>query len=411
MQKPCIDRLGAIGRDKGSRGICRDGTSASQPFCSGPGPSGSVTRVARALLGPLKWIAGALCAFLFLRTLRGTHVARIGELLSGAGPWVLLAVAPFAVAQGLDTEAWRRVLGRLGPKVSLLALYPVRVALEAMTDSLPAGVIVAETVTPRLLAHSFGLAPSQTVAAAGARRWLTMRAHAVYVTLGALAGFVTVRAHPEATSRLRFGPLIVLLSALLPLGASFALSSALGRGSWATHLYRLAFRVRLPAVQEWLARRREAFVATDAGFAALAQRESLRGPMSLLVLAWLLESVEAFVLLRLAGASLTPLEVLSFEAGLSVLRSAWFFAPAGLGAQDLGYLAVLHALGVPDANAVGAAFLILKRGRELLWVALGYGWMLASQGSLRGLAPSGKSVPAVAAAIIPAASAHPPPLG
>jgi uncharacterized membrane protein YbhN (UPF0104 family) len=96
----------------------------------------------------------------------------------------------------------------------------------------------------------------------------------------------------------------------------------------------------------------------------------------LLVVAWLLESVEAFVLLRLAGAPLSLIEVLSFEAGLSVLRSAWFFAPAGLGGLDLGYLAVLHALGVPNATAVGAAFLVLKRGREVLWIALGY-WVLA----------------------------------
>jgi hypothetical protein len=349
---------------------------------------------------------GALCAFLFLRTLRGTNIARIGELLAGAGPWVLFAAVPFAVAQGLDTEAWRRVLGRLGVKVPLLGLYPVRVALEAMTDSLPAGVIVAESVAPRLLARSFGAPPSLTIAAAGARRWLTMRAHAVYVTLGALAGFVTLRAHPpwmspglspemsQRMSALRFGPLVVLLSALLPLGASFALSLTLGRGSWVTYLHRQVSRVRLPALQDWLARRRGAFVATDAGFAALAKRGALRGPLALLVLAWLFESVEAFFLLRLAGATLTPLEVLSFEAGLSVLRSAWFFAPAGLGAQDLGYLAVLHALGVPDANAVGAAFLILKRGRELLWIALGYGWMIVSKAPFR--SPASETNPASA---------------
>lgn len=32
-------------------------------------------------------------------------------------------------------------------------------------------------------------------------------------------------------------------------------------------------------------------------------------------------------------------------------------------------------LGVPDAAAVGATFLVLKRGRELVWVLFGYAWM------------------------------------
>jgi uncharacterized membrane protein YbhN (UPF0104 family) len=290
---------------------------------------------------------------------------------------------PFAMAQAIDTEAWRRILARVGPRVPLLRLYPVRVALEAVTVSLPAGVVVAESVTPRLLARGFGVSANQTLAAAGARRWLTMRAHAVYVALGAVAGLWTLRAHAGTMGSLRFGPLVVLGSALVPLGASVAISSALGTGSWATRLHHWASRVRLPALQRWLEHRRETFVATDEGFAALARRGSLLLPLALFVLAWLFESVEAFFLFRLAGAHLTPLEVLSFEAGLSVLRSVWFFAPAGLGAQDLGYLAVLHALGVPDANAVGAAFLVLKRGRELLWIGLGYGWMALAAGSFR----------------------------
>jgi uncharacterized membrane protein YbhN (UPF0104 family) len=342
-----------------------------------------VTRVARALLGPLKWAVGVLCAFMFLRTLRGTNVAHIGQLLGAAGPWMLFAACPFAVAQAFDTQAWRRVLARLGPKLSFLGLYPIRVAMEAMTISLPAGVVVAESVAPRLLERSFGVAPSQTLAAAGGRRWITMRAHALYVALGGLAGFLTVRAHPATLGALRFAPFVVLASALLPLAASFAMSASLGTGSWVTRLHRTASRVRWPALQDWLHRRRDAFVATDAGFAALAGKGSLRGPTGFMVVAWLFESVEAYFLLRLAGATVTPLEVLSFEAGLSVLRSAWFFAPAGLGAQDLGYLAVLHALGVPDATAVGAAFLVLKRGRELLWIALGYGWMVLTKSSLR----------------------------
>jgi glycosyltransferase 2 family protein len=334
-----------------------------------------VFQVAKASRAALKWAVCALCGFLLFRTLRGTDLAHTRQLLGACGPWILLGVVPFALAQALDAEAWRLVLARLAPRVRLDALYPVRVALEAMTVSLPGGIVVAESVAPRLLSP-LGIPPSATLAAAGARRWLTMRAHSVYVALGAAAGFVVIREHPGTLASLRYGPLVVLGSALLPLGASLAVSMTLSSGSRAEGLHALLSRIPVPALRSWLTRRREAFVATDAGFATLAREtRSLLVPTALLVLAWLLESVEAFVLLRLAGARLSLIEVLAFEAGLSVLRAAWFFAPAGLGATDLGYLAVLHALGVADAPAVGAAFLVLKRGRELLWIAMGYVWM------------------------------------
>jgi len=324
----------------------------------------------------VKWVACVVCALLFLRNFSGVDLERTGQLVVQGGPWLLFAAAPFALAQALDTEAWRRVLSRLAVKVRLHELYPLRVAMEAMTVSMPAGVVVAESVAPRMLQRALGVPPAATVAAAGARRWLTMRAHAAYVAIGAAAAFVTFRAHEGALPWLRYAPFVVLGSALLPLGASLAVSLTLTTGSRATHVYDWLSRAPLPPLQRWLRCRREAFTETDAGLLALARSgESFLLATGLLVGAWLLESVEAFVLLSMVGAHLSFAEVLAFEAGLSVLRSLWFFAPAGLGALDLGYMTVLHALGVPDAAAVGAAFLVLKRGRELLWVAMGYAWM------------------------------------
>jgi uncharacterized membrane protein YbhN (UPF0104 family) len=319
----------------------------------------------------------------------------MGRLLGATGPLVFLAILPFALAQALDTAAWRALFGRLGHAPPLLRLYPIRVAVEAMTLSLPAGVVVAEGVAPRLLDRSFGIPPGVALAAAGARRWLTMRAHAIYVALGAVAGFMVLHERTNAAALLRVGPVVVLASALLPLGASVALSTTLGGGPRVAKLYALLARVPVSALKKWLAARRSAFVATDESFAKLARARPPILPTALLVVAWVCESVEAFALLRLLGAPLSFADVLSFEAGLSVLRSAWFFAPAGLGAQDLGYLAALHAFGVPDASAVGAAFLVLKRGREILWIALGYS-RIALGGGARTVAPTPERAPEMA---------------
>jgi uncharacterized membrane protein YbhN (UPF0104 family) len=74
---------------------------------------------------------------------------------------------------------------------------------------------------------------------------------------------------------------------------------------------------------------------------------------------------------------------------VSLLRSLVFVVPAGLGVQDAGYAVLLRALGVPDSVEVAAAFSLLKRGRELLWVGLGIALFTRFAPSERLLAPSG----------------------
>jgi glycosyltransferase 2 family protein len=324
---------------------------------------------------PVKLLVVGLCGFLLYRNLRGADLGHLGHILRSVGWWGLLLPVPFILSQTVDTFAWRNILRRLGQNVTIVRLFPVRMAVEAMGSSLPAGVVVAESVCPQLLEDQCGIPKSTTLASAAARRWLTMRAHSVYVTLGAVAAWITLR-HAGDAGWQRFGPLVVLGSAILPLGASFALSVTLGSGSRISGLWKLLARIPWKALQRWLERKREGFAATDRGFATLAEKgASFWAPTAMLLFSWLCESVESFLFMHFVGTDLSFLQVMSFEAGLSVLRSAWFFAPAGLGAEDLGYLGALHLLGVPDPSTVGAAFLVLKRGRELCWVILGYTWM------------------------------------
>jgi hypothetical protein len=63
---------------------------------------------------------------------------------------------------------------------------------------------------------------------------------------------------------------------------------------------------------------------------------------------------------------------MSFDAALSVVRSAAVFAPAGIGVQDVGYLTVLEAYGVPGTSGIAPAFVLLKRMKEALFVAIGF---------------------------------------
>lgn len=102
-------------------------------------------RASRTLLQGIQWAVFAVCALFLLRNFRGVDLTRAGELIVAGGAWLVFAAVPFALAQALDTEAWRLVLARLGVRVRLHELYPVRVAMEAMTVSMPAGSRVGKT--------------------------------------------------------------------------------------------------------------------------------------------------------------------------------------------------------------------------------------------------------------------------
>ena len=60
------------------------------------------------------------------------------------------------------------------------------------------------------------------------------------------------------------------------------------------------------------------------------------------------------------------------ETSLILIRAMAVPVPAGLGVQDAGYVLSLKGLGVQDAVTVGAAFVLLKRGKDLFWIAFGF---------------------------------------
>jgi glycosyltransferase 2 family protein len=72
---------------------------------------------------------------------------------------------------------------------------------------------------------------------------------------------------------------------------------------------------------------------------------------------------------------------------LALVRAAAFMVPAGLGVQDAGYVAFLGAFGVPEAATAGAAFVLIKRAKEIVWTALGYLILLLGRGARGAPAP------------------------
>ncbi|HSB61460.1 MAG TPA: hypothetical protein VLI67_07055, partial [Vicinamibacteria bacterium] len=84
---------------------------------------------------------------------------------------------------------------------------------------------------------------------------------------------------------------------------------------------------------------------------------------------------------------------MAFETALQLARALIVPIPGGLGVQDLGYVLCLRALEVRDAATVGAAFVLLKRGKEAFWMAVGFALLPARP---RGLQTGPTGAPASA---------------
>ncbi len=336
-------------------------------------------------------LGGALAVVLLSRLLAHTDAAAMLHAVASAGALVVVAPLPFALSLAVDSYATNLLLRALGNRTTLAQVLPVRLASEALHLSVPAGFVASDTVTAVLLDSRADVPMRDGVVAAIARRWLMMRAHAGYIAFGALFGFSALAA---LSARLLGGPGLVwalVASAVVPLGASFTIGAGvLGRSTF-TRLQALCRRVPSDRARRWVESRRCEASATDAQVARLraAPRATTAATLGYFA-CWCVEALDSALVLHLVGGDVSLRAVFAVEAGLTLVRSLAVIAPSGLGVVDVGYATVLPALGV-DANAA-AAFVVLKRGKELAWVAAGYavlGWIRArAAGRARAAAPA-----------------------
>lgn len=318
-------------------------------------------------------LSGALLACAALGfAFRDVRLERVTELLGAVGGWGLLAVlAPQFFTSAFETLGWR--LAWPAPGAPFAPLLRVRIASESLC-CLPAGVLLAESAKIALLVRRSGLNVARAVAAVSSRKYLLLTSQSLYIGLAAVFGSSALAAASHAVVGHGALPWLVFAAAVVLASAGAAVRFALSSGTLASRVRERLLRSRLRPLRSAVAAHAHSFGETDREvqrfFRLPAERQTR---MTAWFLAgWLVEALETFLILRLLGVELDFVTVASFEVVLSLLRSLVFVVPAGLGVQDAGYALFLRALGVPDAIAAGAAFALIKRGKELAWAAAGF---------------------------------------
>ena len=301
---------------------------------------------------------------LFLRRVDWHTTSLYLRQLGTAAPLVLV---PYACTLCCDTLGWKTSFEhpRTLPFGQLLRL---RTATEALSNSLPGGMAVGETLKTVLLTRSFGITLSDAAANVIVSKFALALAHIAFLFCGLWLGaaLLTQPGHPGL-----FGVCLAVVFGffvLVLVGAKLAQSSSLSR------LLEGLLRVLPARASAALSQLHAPAIGLDRSLAVLGRlpRAQLGVSVAYFFLGWLAMGCENWLILSLLTPHASFSTALSMEAVVSIVRMAFFFVPAGIGAQDVSYYALLNLSGLPDAQAIATAFMLLKRVKEACWIALGY---------------------------------------
>jgi hypothetical protein len=313
-------------------------------------------------LGLLAWV------------LRSADLGRALGLVRSLGWRLPFLLLPNLVATGVETAAWWLPFARFGRRPPFLRLLGVRVTSDALLLGLPSGPVVSETLQPYLLKRRCGVPLENGIVASVARKFFVVESHGLFLALSTLVAWPLLERDSAARVFQQGLPWLLLLTSFVLAAVASGAVLATAHGRVASRVHRGLDRVGGRWLGSWLQRNAPRFDRTDDGLAAFFRKDRLGLAPSVVLhgCGWFIRSVETWLFLRLVGANVPLAAAMVVETALILVRSAAVPVPAGLGVQDAAYVLCLRALAVPDATTLGAAFVVIKRGKDLFWIVVGF---------------------------------------
>jgi glycosyltransferase 2 family protein len=314
-------------------------------------------------------VGALLLAFVVYYAGLGQIVRRLQEL----GWRAPLVLVPYLIVNIFDTTGWRRTLPRNVAKlVPFRALYLTRMAGEAVNSLTPTAAIGGEPVKAHML-RAWGVPSPDSIASVVISKTALTVSQITFVLIGLAALF-------DRLERRAAGA--IWLSLLLAVAVAFTL-----------FVVRLQRRGPVVTVWRWLhkimpnapivARLEAKAAAIDERLSEFyVERAAFRSAALWHLGGWLLGVVEVWLFMALIDEPIALSEALIIEALAQPIRAASLIIPGGLGAQEIGGVALCSFLGIPEA--AGVTLWLLKRARELVFDAVGVVYLMRRTGSLFG---------------------------
>lgn len=290
-------------------------------------------------------------------------------LIYRVGPWTIfthlwalgwklpIIFSPYLMVYLLDTEGWRHTLGKR--TLSFHKLFAIRMAGEAFNHLTPLAYLGGEPLKASLL-KQHGIPLDQGLASVVVAKTVMTLAQLVFVTWG----IVLALGHAKVQGLVLGGSI-----ALVVLGSSVLVLFAAQQRGLFVGLLKLMRKLKLPLSR---LEKREGDLRSLDGHILNFYRQNQRSfaiSFLLHLAGWTAGSLEVYLLLLFLGIPITLPTALSIEALSTLTKAAAFFIPASLGAQEGGNILIFLSFALSFQE--GMTFSLVRRIRELLWVALG----------------------------------------
>lgn len=319
------------------------------------------------------WIKGGLALLglgLLATVLARIDLGQVAGLVGQAGWGLLLVFGVAVLAFTADAASWHAVLPGLAIDVrDFIRLWSVRLVGEALNTVTPLAGVGGEPLKALLLVRNLGLEPGAAIASVIVAKTTILLSYIPFLAVGfiLLLGFAPARA-------------VIVVA-----GAGLVLYTTAIVGFFLVQRYGLASRVAARVHAYPWAAGLEAALHQIRGVDRELERLYVDAPLRLwasLALAfvgWLLGAGELYVISAVLGFPLSAWDIWAAEAVVQLLRQATGFIPGSLGVTEAA-LALLYGvlLGNPS---VGVAVALVRRLREVVWIAGGVVVGIATPGS------------------------------
>lgn len=295
------------------------------------------------------------------------HVQQIGI----ASPLIFLPVLMMSLA---DSQAWAAcfITGRRG--FTFPEAFTFRVATDALHNSLPAGVAVAETVRPMVAKRLLGVPYPDGIAAGIISKLNTAVTNLVFLIIGiVILAFFIGGNEPAGTALGSPGLYVIGIIVVMAIGGLLWLPY---RGTTFTALRNFLLKIPVKQVHAYIEKHGASLLTLDAYIQTFTRehKSNLYKSIFLYLIGWFVTAFETYIIVTLLGQEITLLQAIAIESSISFVRIVFFFLPAAVGAQEVGFLTLFTALGIAEPVTTSAAFIFLRRSKEIVWIALGFGF-------------------------------------
>lgn len=326
----------------------------------------------------LKIIVAVLGLALFAWFIQKAGPGEIARAFAHLGWFAPIALLPFGLVYLLDTLGWRFAFGKEGaPAVGFATLLRIRWAGESINTVLPSAYIGGEAAKVHLL-HKRGVPRMRSASSVVAGKTAQVVAQVFFIAVGSIAGAANLP--PESPARV--GMLIITALATALVVTLLWLQRRGMFGTLAAVLPLRALKNRAEKLRQ-LDERIFEFYRKDRPHFVLSTAAYFGG--------WMADTLEILLVSHLLGMPIDFSQALAVEAFISVAKALGIFVPGALGVQESGIVFLCYLFGLPPA--LGISYAIIRRGREVVYAAIGGMFLYAGGLSFRSRVAASGEVP------------------